>query len=216
MDKRRAGITAVLLVLGVMICISVSLYTGKRTIAIETSANVTSKISEESETGSTESESETEENGSFPVYICGEVVFPGVYEMDAPFFLYELIEKAGGLTDHADVEHIDMVYYLETSQSIYIPPVSDLDNTEVTGEQDQDNRWIPQQDKGTSSTRRVNINTADEDTLSTLSGIGEKTAQKIIAYREENGLFAEKEDIKNVPGIGDSKYEAIKDEICVS
>ena len=62
---------------------------------------------------------------------------------------------------------------------------------------------------------KVNINTADEEELSTLSGIGEKTAEKIIRYREEHGPFMTTEDLMNVPGIGESKYALIKDGICV-
>ncbi|MBR5058460.1 MAG: helix-hairpin-helix domain-containing protein, partial [Clostridiales bacterium] len=62
---------------------------------------------------------------------------------------------------------------------------------------------------------KVNINTADEKQLSSLSGIGEKTARKIIGYREENGPFVTTEDLMKVPGIGESKYAAVKDSICV-
>lgn len=65
------------------------------------------------------------------------------------------------------------------------------------------------------NTNLININTATQTELETLTGIGPSTALKIINYREENGKFNTIEDIKNVPGIGDSKYEAIKNEICV-
>ena len=65
------------------------------------------------------------------------------------------------------------------------------------------------------STSLVNINTATQTELESLTGIGPSTALKIIKYREENGKFKTIEDIKNVPGIGDSKFEAIKNEICV-
>ena len=61
----------------------------------------------------------------------------------------------------------------------------------------------------------ININTANKTKLQELPGIGEATALKIINYREENGKFKTIEDIKNVSGIGDSKYESIKDLICV-
>lgn len=68
--------------------------------------------------------------------------------------------------------------------------------------------------EGTQSSK-VNINTATQAQLETLSGIGPSTAAKIIAYREENGRFTKIEDIKNVSGIGDSKFEKIKDNITV-
>lgn len=62
---------------------------------------------------------------------------------------------------------------------------------------------------------KININTATQTQLETLSGIGPSTAAKIIAYREENGKFTKIEDIKNVSGIGESKFEKIKDDIVV-
>lgn len=62
---------------------------------------------------------------------------------------------------------------------------------------------------------KININTATQTQLETLSGIGPSTATKIIAYREENGKFTKIEDIKNVSGIGESKFEKIKDDIVV-
>lgn len=62
---------------------------------------------------------------------------------------------------------------------------------------------------------KVNINTADADALDTLPGIGPTIAQRIITYREENGNFTSIEEIKNVSGIGDSKYEEIKDSITI-
>ncbi len=68
---------------------------------------------------------------------------------------------------------------------------------------------------GATSIDLVNINTADAVTLTSLSGIGEATAQKIIADREKNGPFKTKKDITRVSGIGDKKYEAIKDSITV-
>ena len=61
----------------------------------------------------------------------------------------------------------------------------------------------------------MNINTASKEKLETLPGVGETTAQKIIDYREANGKFKTIEDIKNVSGIGDSKYESLKDKITV-
>lgn len=81
---------------------------------------------------------------------------------------------------------------------------------------------IDSSDSGVSSssttgvlTDKVNINTASASELITLDGVGESTAAKIIAYRQANGSFASIEDIKKVSGIGDKKYEAIKDRITV-
>ena len=62
-----------------------------------------------------------------------------------------------------------------------------------------------------SSNKKININKATESELESLPGIGPSTAQKIISYRNEKGKFNTIEDIKNVSGIGDSKYNSIKD-----
>jgi competence protein ComEA len=65
------------------------------------------------------------------------------------------------------------------------------------------------------SSQKININTATISQLDTLPGIGEATANKIVKYREENKKFNSIEEIKNVNGIGDKKFEEIKDLICI-
>lgn len=62
---------------------------------------------------------------------------------------------------------------------------------------------------------KININTADGKELERLTGIGEKTARAIIAYRAENGAFQQVEDIMDVPGIGEKTFEKMKDDISV-
>ena len=62
---------------------------------------------------------------------------------------------------------------------------------------------------------RININTADEKELDSLPGVGPSTAKRIIEYRETEGNFQKPEDIKKVKGIGDGKYNKLKDKICV-
>lgn len=69
--------------------------------------------------------------------------------------------------------------------------------------------------EGLEQNGKVNINTADESGLTTLSGIGDTRAKAIIAYREENGPFATIEDIMNVSGIKEGTFEKIKDDIVV-
>lgn len=62
---------------------------------------------------------------------------------------------------------------------------------------------------------KININTADAEELTALPGIGEKISERIVEYRTENGLFYSIEEIMEVSGIGEAKFEAIKDMICV-
>lgn len=210
MERRRLYIIAIMLLLGVGICISASVFSGRKTVAIETYSETSTIATDHTET----LENEIPEI-SFPVYICGEITMPGVYELEKAVYLYELISMAGGLTSEADVEHIDMVYLIDNPQSIYIPSVRSSCDEEDNQCEDRVDRWTPVSGSGTSSTRRVNINKADVATLATLTGIGEKTAQKIIDYREENGPFATVEEIMKVSGIGENKFEAIREDICV-
>lgn len=210
MERRRLYITTIMLLLGVGICISASVFSGRKTVAIETYPETSPIATDHIETPEKEI-SDT----SFPVYICGEIATPGVYELEKAVYLYELISMAGGLTSEADAEHIDMVYLIDDPQSIYIPSVGSSCDEEDNQRVDRVDRWTPVSGSGTSSTRRVNINKADVAVLASLNGIGEKTAQKIIDYREENGPFASVEEIMNVSGIGETKFEAIREDICV-
>ncbi|MBP5491368.1 MAG: helix-hairpin-helix domain-containing protein [Clostridiales bacterium] len=152
---------------------------------------------------------------SFPVYLCGEVRCPGIYELDSPVYLYELIDMAGGLLPTAASSYVDMVYLVESAQSIYIPSQREIEEDQG-GKSPFSDISIGHGSKGKASEEGlVNINLADSATLCTLPGIGEKTANAIIAYREEHGSFQKIEELKNVSGIGEGKYEKIKDLICV-
>ena len=206
MDKRRAFITLILVGLGIAAYVFSSLRSKRETIEIEVTESVFQDPSK------TEISDDMEEDRRFPVYICGEVNAPGIYQIDGSAYLYEIIEMAGGLTDQAAVSHIDMVYRITQEESICIPSVEDISSD--TG---NESICFPSKEESEPNEKngKVNINTADEKQLSSLSGIGEKTARKIIGYREENGPFVTTEDLMKVPGIGESKYAAVKDSICV-
>ena len=168
-----------------------------------------------------ESSAPTETVQLVSVYICGEVINPGIYEAPKGVILNDIIEDAGGLTDEASVNNINFVYQITCNMSIYIPSKSETANGFSGGDiirQDGVYVWGGQQggsaDSGSTTISIVNINTATVDELKTLPGIGEVTAQAIVDYRAKNP-FKTKEDIKNVTGIGDSKYNRIKDYISV-
>lgn len=106
---------------------------------------------------------------------------------------------------------------------IHIPSKQEKESTNhtVTEEKTEDYSTISSKNinnkeriKNTLNTK-VNINTATQAQLETLSGIGPSTANKIIAYRKEKGKFKKIEDIKEVSGIGNSKFEKIKNDIVV-
>ena len=161
-------------------------------------------------------ESETEEcEVSFPVYICGAVNRPGVYMVSGEIFLYEMIDLAGGLSAEADRENIDMVYRIDHSQSLFVPFSITSETTRLWNDFPDVvmSSWV--EGEASLQNNMININLCGKEELCTLPGIGEKTAEKIINYRQEHGLFKRKEDICQVPGIGSSKYAAIEAFICI-
>lgn len=160
-----------------------------------------------------ETNSKPEEKDKIFLHITGEVNSPGIIEVDEGARLADAIEAAGGFTEEADINKINLAYLVKDGQKINIPNVNSVDINGYITENIGENIII--EDITSSNTNLVNINTATQTELETLTGIGPSTALKIIKYREENGKFEKIEDIKNVSGIGDSKFEVIKDEICV-
>lgn len=145
------------------------------------------------------------------VHIIGEVANEGIIKIKKDSRLVDVIEKAGGTTEEADLSKVNLAYQVKDGQKIYIPNINDKEIQEYITEEPGDSIII----EGKENKSKVNINTATQTELETLSGIGPSTAVKIINYRKENGEFKQIEDIKNIPGIGEAKFENIKEEICV-
>ncbi len=157
------------------------------------------------------------------VYLCGEVINPGVYLLEAGSRLYQAVEMAGGLTDQAQAEAVNLARVLSDSEQIYIPNISErvfipvMDNSQSVFEKassDFDASDSIVSDPIDNSTV-ININQATVEQLMQLPGIGQVKAEAIVAYRESNGLFASIEEIKNVPGIKEAAFEKIKGMIIV-
>lgn len=142
------------------------------------------------------------------IHIAGAVNKEGLYELEEEQRIADAIEIAGGLKNDADLSDINLASKLEDGMKIYIPTVNETTNENINTENTYATQNSNTQEKATD---KININTASESELDTLPGIGPSTALKIIKYREENGKFKSIEDIKEVSGIGESKYEQIKD-----
>ena len=160
---------------------------------------------------------EKEQEEMIVVHIAGEVKKPGIVKTKEGARIADIIEEAGGLTENANITNINLAYIIEDGQKITIP--SKDQKVEAKQEeyiQTENEQGIINEEQGIFNKNQVlNINRATKEELQTLQGIGESTAEKIITYRKENGNFKQIEDIKNVPGIGDAKYENIKDKISV-
>lgn len=155
----------------------------------------------------TEDEPEKIENETIKVYVTGEVKNQGVIELEQGSRIVDAIEKAGGQTEEANLKNVNLAYELEDGQKIYIPNKSEENTNEIT---DDGITGIDSKENDT-----ININKAGEKELQELNGIGESLASSIIKYREDNGKFKNIEDLKNVPGIGESKFSNIKEKIKV-
>lgn len=143
---------------------------------------------------------------SMYVDLGGAVNTPGVYEVDPGTRLYEVIEKAGGLDDNANLESINRAAFVEDGQKITIPYTTDgsVQQSQTMGD-------ATVTDSGSSL---ININTASLDELKQLTGVGDVIAQRIIEYRSVTP-FKNKEDIMSVKGIGNATYDKFKDQITV-
>lgn len=142
------------------------------------------------------------------VYISGEINNPGVYEIRDEQRLEDLIKEAGGLTNEADDRNLNLAQRLEDQMKIYIPNINEENLLENT-DRNQEALLV-----GNTASSLVNINTANKDDLMSLPNIGGKRADAIIEYRKTQ-KFEKIEDIKNVTGIGEKYYEALKDLITV-
>lgn len=163
----------------------------------------------------------TEDKEKIVIYVAGAVKNEGIYELDENSRIADCIEKAGGLTDDANIKVINLAFVLEDGMKVYIPK-----NSEINEVKDETSTYVSKENgsanTGTTTSKntsvkssKININTANQTDLETLPGIGPSTAQKIINYRKENGKFGSIEDIKKVSGIGESKYSKIKDYITI-
>ena len=158
---------------------------------------------------------------------------PGVYEIEPGSRVDDAIRKAGGFTRLADRDAINLAAKLRDEAHISVSAITDRDDgtkSALPGTAQQAKKTAPQEPKqavtvkpsapavsypnGASAeetSQKININTADASLLATLPGIGPKLSQSIVAYRDENGPFGDIEDLRNVGGIGEKRFEAIKE-----
>jgi competence protein ComEA len=140
------------------------------------------------------------------VYVNGAVNAAGVYELPAGSILADAVALAGDLAPEAAAAFVNLALPLSDGMHIYIPS-----EEETPG----DTPVVVSEPADLSGPGPVNINTATAVELETLPGVGPATAQKIIAYRDENGPFATIEDIMLVAGIGEVKFDGLKELITV-
>ena len=157
-------------------------------------------------------ETEKENNDAVKMYvdIKGAVKLPGMYEVTSDMRVLNVIDMAGGLKETADDSQVNFSQRIEDQMVIYIPiEGEELSETVIAGT-NSNTANISKDEDG-----KINLNQATKEELMTLSGVGEKKAEKIIEYREENGSFKTIEDLKNVNGFGEKSFESLEKYISI-
>lgn len=154
------------------------------------------------------------EENSIIVYVCGAVKESKIVTLKENSRVYDAIESVGGLNKDADLTNINLAYILEDGEKIYIPKIGEQLKTENESSSHLSSSYSTYS-SNTLKDNKININKATQTELETIPGIGPSTALKILEYREKNGKFKNIEDIKNISGIGDSKYEKMKNYITI-
>lgn len=135
------------------------------------------------------------------VYVCGAVNHPGVYELSVDARKADALNAAGGFTEDAATDAVNLAAHIEDADMLRIPHVGEVCEPEENGFEQ------------TEMMRKVNINTASVSELMTLPGIGKSKAEAITEYRKKAGGFSCTEDLMKVPGIKEGTFEGIKEQI---
>ena len=175
---------------------------------------------EKEEELSQKNESETKDEEAEPlimkVDVKGEVRAPGVFSAQKGERVIDLIEKAGNFTTRADGNQVNLAQLVEDQMVIYVPKKGEevilANPSPVTaGSQNDGQNGGP----NSSQSGQINLNSATQAELETLTGIGPSKALAIMEYRDTKGEFKQVEDLKNVSGIGEKTFEKLKDSVSV-
>ena len=141
------------------------------------------------------------------IHIDGYVKNPGIIEIEDGSRIADAIDQVGGLLPDASLKNVNLAYELKDGEKIYIPSKAEEIENQI--------QIVSMGDGESTENTKVNINTATIDELQKVSGIGQSTAQKIIDYRNKNGKFKKIEELKEITGIWDKKYDTIKEQVTV-
>lgn len=131
------------------------------------------------------------------VHICGEVESPGVYEVAEDARICDVLLLAGGFTEHAATDAVNMAQKVTDGMQVVVPSVEEAAERQAIAEAEADGR--------------VELNTATLEQLCTLPGIGETRARAILLYREEHGGFSATEELMQVSGIKEGTFNRLKE-----
>lgn len=145
----------------------------------------------------------TDNHRGVTVDVKGAVKQPGVYTLKHGARIQEALKQAGGPLRTADMRQVNLAKQVTDQQMVYIPAQGEVQTTTGLANANESSQAI------------VNLNTATKEQLLTLTGIGDKKADQILAYRQQHGEFKQVEDLKNVDGFGDKTVAKLKDSLVV-
>lgn len=158
---------------------------------------------------------ETSLNDKVTIYISGEVKNPGVVELKYDDRLGDGVDLCGGLTKDANLNGINLAMKIKDEGHYIIPKVGEETKDTVVNDNEYRNENNTLNEPESNNDNKININTADLSELDSLPGFGQVTAQKIIEYRQEHTKFNSIEELMNIKGIGEKKFNNVKDYIYV-
>ncbi len=165
---------------------------------------------------SSESNGIDDVNEKIIVQIAGAVSNPKVCKMPQDTRVYQVIQEAGGLLPEADPAGLNLAAPVNDGDKIYIPKIGEMTDPDTALNQ-VDEGYAPSISVGGAGyENKININRATREELQQIPGIGPQTADKIVNYRKENGIFRKVDDLKNVKGIGDKTFEKMRSMIRIN
>lgn len=218
------GLISICLIVVVGVAITSGFFTQDEVAVVSRNAHDETEIQEsalqseemsDATTGNNSGEVTTSSTEKICVHVGGCVVSPGVYWLSAGSRVEDALQAAGGVTESAAPDAINRARSLQDGEQILVLSIEDVEAGIAQISESSVSNSSASEISGVSQ-MKVNINSADQSTLETLPGIGPATAQKIVSFREQQGRFATPEDLMQVSGIGQKKFEAIADLICVS
>lgn len=137
------------------------------------------------------------------VHIVGEIVAPGIYELDSGARIVDVIFAAGGFSEKADQASVNLAREVTDGEQVVVFRVGQAPSSTMGGVGST----------SSSGESLISLNRGSQAELEQLPGVGPALAARMIDWRTANGGFKKKEDLLNISGIGDKLFAGIKDEV---